>query len=92
MTANGLLVAAVMAACNELNGLEGVPSPGPGALESAQMIDSSPQMKLLAPVAPVMPVAPVTPVTPVAPVAPVAPVFGVSKRATSSTNILAVPA
>lgn len=49
VTANELLVAAVTAACKELNGSEGVPSPGPGALESAPKIDSSPHIKLLDP-------------------------------------------
>ena len=58
VTANGLLVAAVMAACKELNGSEGVPSPGPGALESAQKIDSSPHRKSVCPGGPGGPAGP----------------------------------
>lgn len=41
-TAKGLLVAAFMAVCRELNGSPGAPSPGPGALESAQKILTPP--------------------------------------------------
>ncbi|WP_459501079.1 hypothetical protein [Bacillus sp. C1] len=50
VVAKGLVVAAIMAACNELNGLESVPSLCPGAIESTHIIVSSPHMKLFGPV------------------------------------------